>query len=172
MSCSSDITAGRTRVCKSSLGGNSILYLYNFVQDPFTVVDGEATAVNVELTEAFAFELEGDGNTLVENMVSDRNTSTTVNTQTLTAILKKIDATTSAEMNLLAKGYPQAVVLDRNGIAHALGITDGIDFTVDSATGGVKTDLNGFTLTGVSTEGNLSPKLDAATLTAFQALVA
>jgi hypothetical protein len=170
MAC--DITSGRARICKSSLGGNSILYLYNFVQDPFTIVAGEATAVNAALTVVYAFELEGDGNTLVENMVSDRNTSTTVNTQTLTTILKKIDAATSAEMNLLAYSYPQAVVKDRNGVAHALGITDGIDFTVDSATGGVKTDLNGFTLTGVSTEGALSPKLDPATLTAFEALVA
>ncbi|GAG67699.1 unnamed protein product, partial [marine sediment metagenome] len=59
----------------------------------------------------------------------------------------------------------------RNGVPHALGITDGIDFTIDQATGGVKTDLNGYTLTGVSTEGGLSPKLDAATLTALQALV-
>jgi hypothetical protein len=74
-------------------------------------------------------------------------------------------------MNLLVKGYPQAVVLDRNKVAHALAITDGIDFTVDSATGGAKTDLNGFTLTGISTEDSLSPKLDEATLTAFQALV-
>ena len=169
MAC--DITAGRLRVCKSSLGGNSILYLFNFVADPFTILAGEATAINVALTEVFEFALEGDVNTLVENMISDRNTSTTVNTQTLTTILKKIDAATSAEMNLLAYGYPQAVVLDRNGVAHALGITDGIDFTVDQATGGVKTDLNGYTLTGVSTEGGLSPKLDAATLTALQALV-
>jgi hypothetical protein len=169
MAC--DITAGRTRACKENLGGNSKLFLFNYVENPFTVTAGVATAINPLLTEVFEYEIEGDGNTLVENMVSDRNTGTTVNTQTLTVLLKKIDAATSAQMNLLAYGFPQAVVKDRNGIYHAIGIDDGIDFTIDQATGGAKTDLNGYTLTGVSTTGELSPKLDTATITAFLALV-
>jgi|SRR6478735_3961303 len=169
MAC--DITAGRTRACKENLGGNSKLFLFNYVENPFTVSAGVATAINPLLTEVFEYEIEGDGNTLVENMVSDRNTGTTVNTQTLTVLLKKIDAATSAQMNLLAYGFPQAVVKDRNGIYHAIGIDDGIDFTIDQATGGAKTDLNGYTLTGVSTTGELSPKLDASTVTAFLALV-
>ena len=91
--------------------------------------------------------------------------------QTLTAILKKIDATTSAELNLMAYGRTMAVVEDRNGIFHAIGLDDGLNVTVNQSTGGAKTDLNGYTLTAVSTTGALSPKLDAATITAFKALV-
>lgn len=169
MAC--DISAGRARVCKEQLGGNSKLYLFNNVKDPFTITAGEATAINVALTTVYEYDLEGDGNTLVENMVSDRNTGTTVNTQTLTVQLKKMDATTAVQLNFLAKGYPMAVVKDRNDQYHAIGIDDGIDFTIDGATGGAKTDFNGFTLTGVSTVGSLSPKLDSATITAFLALV-
>ena len=75
-------------------------------------------------------------------------------------------------MNLLAYGYPMAVVRDRNGIYHAIGIDDGIDFVVAQSTGGAKTELNGYTLTGTSTTGSLSPKLDSTTVTAFLALVA
>ena len=167
-----DITAGRDRVCKNSLGGNANLYLFNYLEDPFTVVGGEATAMNVALTEAFKYELEGDLNTLVEDMVTDRNTGTTVNTQTTTVALKQIDATTSAEMNLVAQSYPMAVIEDRNGVFHAIGIDDGIDFNVNQSTGGVKTDMNGYPLVGTSTTGTLSPKLDAATITAFLAVVA
>jgi len=74
-------------------------------------------------------------------------------------------------MNLLAYGFPMAVVKDRNGIFHAIGTDDGIDFTVVQSTGGAKGDLNGYTLTGVSTTGALSPKLDATTVTAFLALL-
>lgn len=169
MAC--DITQGRNKVCKSSLGGSANLFLFNGIADPFTLSDGEATAVNELLTEVFKYELEGDLNTWGENMVPDRNKGTTVNTQTTTVTLKKIDADTSDQMNLLAYGWPMAVVQDRNGVYHAIGIDDGIDFTVDSTTGGAKTDLNGYTLTGVSTTGALSPKLDAATITAFLALV-
>ena len=169
MAC--DISAGRLRGCKSQLGGNANLYIYNYVEDPFTIVDGEATAINVALTAVYKFELEGDGNTLEESLVGDRNAGTGVNTQTLTFLLKKIDAATSAELNFLAKGYPQAVVEDRNGVFHAIGIDDGIDFTIVQSTGGAKGDFNGYTNTGVATTGSLSPKLDAATITAFKALV-
>ncbi len=165
------ITSGRAKVCKDSIGGNSKLYLFNYLEDAFTITGGQATAINPALTEVFEYELEGDGNTLVQNMVSDRQNGTTINTQTLTVVLKQMDATTSAEMNIVAKGYPMAVVKDRNGKYHAIGLYDGIDFTVDAVTGGAKTDLNGYTLTGVATTGSLAPILDSATVTAFLALV-
>ena len=169
MAC--DITNGRDRACKEGLGGASTLYLYNELADAFTVLNGEATAMNVLLTAAFAFPLEGDGNTLEQSMVSDRNTGTKVNTQTLTVMLKNMDAATSAEFNLLAAGYPQAVVVDRNGNHHAIGLDDGIDFTVLASTGGAKTDMNGYTLTGVATTTDIAPLLDEATITAFEGVV-
>lgn len=169
MAC--DITAGRAKGCKDSLGGNSKLYLWNYLDDPFTIAAGEATAMNVLLTEAFEFDLVGDGSTLTENMVSDRQSQTTVNTQTIVGVFNKMDATTAANFNLAAYGYPQGIIKDRNGEYHLIGQTDGIDFTIDGTTGGAKTDLNGFTITGVSTENALSPKLDSATVTAFLAIV-
>ena len=171
MACTSDITQNIGRECKSNTSGAKTLYVFNYLEDPFTVSSSEVTAINADLTTVFEYELEGDGNTLVEDLVSDRNTGTTVNTQTTTIVLKKMTANKTAQFNLLAKGYPMAVLKDRNGVYHAVGIDDGIDFTVNGATGGAKTDLNGFTLTGVSTTSELSPKLDSATITAFLALV-
>jgi len=165
------ITSGRAKACKDGLGGQSTLYLYISLEDAFTVLNGEATAMNVGLTAAYAYPLEGDGNTLEQSMVSDRNTGTRVNTQTLTIVLKNMDAAANAEFNLLAAGYPQAVVVDRNGNYIALGLDDGIDFTVVSTTGGAKTDMNGYTLTGVSTTSELAPQLDDSTQTAFLAVV-
>lgn len=169
MAC--DITAGRLKPCKNSLGGLGKLFLFNFVEHPFTVTAGVATAINPLLTDVFEYELEGDGNNVAESLVSDRNTGTALNTQTMTIVLKKIDATTSAQLNLLAYGFPMGVVKDRNGIYHAIGVDDGIDFTVAQTTGGAKGELNGYTLTGVSTTGSLSPKLDQTTITAFLDLV-
>jgi hypothetical protein len=146
--------------------------LFNYVENPFTYANGIATAINPDLTEVFEFEIEGDGNNVSESLVPDRNAGTSLNTQTTTIVLKKIDATTSAQLNLLTYGFPMAVVKDRNGVYHAIGIDDGIDFTVGQSTGGAKGELNGYTLTGVSTTGSLSPKLDSSTVTAFLALVA
>lgn len=168
MAC--DISAGRLRVCKDSLGGNSTLYLYNELADPFTIVAGEATAMNVALTANYKFELEGDLNTLVQSMVGDRNAGSKFNTQTLTVVLKKMDAATNAQFNLLVAGYSQAVVVDRNGNYLSVGADDGIDWTVESNTGGAKADGNIYTLTGVATTADLSPILDSATVTAFLAV--
>jgi hypothetical protein len=170
MSC--DITAGRVRPCKNSLGGLGSLFLFNNLANPFTISAGVVTGINPLLTEVFEYELEGDGNNVVETLTSDRNTGTSVNSQVITAVLKKIDATTSVQMNLLAYGFPMAVVRDRNGTYHAIGIDDGIDFVVAQATGGAKTEMNGYTLTGTSTTGALSPKLDNDTIVDFLALVA
>jgi hypothetical protein len=169
MAC--DISAGIARECKNSIGGLGKLYLFNYVEDPFTVSAGVATAINPDLTVVYEYEIEGDGSNVVEALVADRNTGTSVNTQTLTIALKKITATKSNQLNLLAYNQCQAVVKDRNGIYHAIGIDDGIDFTVNQTTGGAKTEMNGYTLTGVSTTRALSPKLDGATATAFIALV-
>lgn len=170
MAC--DITSGRLRSCKTSLGGLKTLYLFNFLENPFTVASGVVTAINPLLLAVYKYDLEGDSNNVVETMTPDRNTGTTVNSQVITSVLKKIDATTSAQMNLLAYGYPMAVTEDRNGIFHAVGIDDGIDFVVAQSTGGAKTELNGYTLTGTSTVNALSPKLDTATIADFLALVA
>lgn len=169
MAC--DLTKGRAKSCKSGVAGVSSIYFYNFLLDSFTVVDGSATAMNVGLTAAYEYKIEGDLNTLVESMASDRNNGTSINTQTITASLKQISAADGAELNLMARGYPMAVIKDRNGVYSAVGIDDGIDFTVEQNTGGAKADFNGYTLTGVSTTNALSPKLDEATITAFLAVV-
>tara|TARA_R100001198_G_C5190375_1_gene183286 strand:- start:58 stop:489 length:432 start_codon:yes stop_codon:yes gene_type:complete len=141
------------------------------VEDPFTVVNGVATAINPLITQVHEYELEGDGNTLNEVIVSDRNTGSSVNTQTLVTVLKAMDVETTNELNLAAYGFPMCVVRDRNGNFLCVGIDDGIDFTIDKATGGAKTDLNGYTMTGVSTTGALSPHMDDATRDAFLLLV-
>lgn len=172
MACG-DITTGRARICKQSLGGSSKLYLWNWALEAasFTYANGIATAINASLATVYGFLLEGNGGILSESIVSDRNSGTSVNTQTLNAVLKKIDAATSAEFSLLAYGFPQAAVKDRNGIYHLIGLDDGIDFTVEQTTGGAKGDLNGYNLTGISTMGELGPKMDASTVTAFEVLV-
>jgi hypothetical protein len=169
MAC--DLTAGRAKVCKNGISGLGKLYLFNYVEDAFTYANGIVTAINPLLTTVFEYELEGDGNNVSESIVSDRASGTSINTQTATIVLKQIDADTSAQMNLLAYGWNSAVVKDRNGVYHALGIDDGIDWTVAQTTGGAKNELNGYTLTGTATTGSLSPKLDALTITAFLALV-
>lgn len=167
-----DVTAGRSKPCKSHLGGASKLFIFNYLEDAFTLLAGEATAMNVLLTEAFEYDLTGDGQVLVEDMVSDRSAGTTVNTQTITALTQGIDALASNELKLLAYGRVSAIVKSNDGNYHLVGDTDGVDFSINSTTGTTQAEFNGYTITGTSIENKLSPILDAATVTAFELVVA
>jgi len=170
MAC--DISSGRLRACKEFVGGIASIFFINFVEDAFTVSAGnEATAINPLVTVAYEYEIDGDTHNLLQNFVSSKDAGTSVNTQTLTAMLKGTDAVTSAQLNTLIKGKVITVVKDRNGKYVACGIDDGMDFNVDATTGAAKTDMNGYTLTGVASTKNLAPFLDSATVTAFLGLV-
>lgn len=169
MAC--DITSGRKKPCKNSLAGTSKVIFINYVENPFTVVNGEATAINPLITEVFQYDLTGETNNLLQSMVSDRTPGTTVNTQTLTLALQGISKEDNNQFNLLAYGYPIAVVKDRNNLYHAVGISDGIDFTVSPTTGAAKADFYGYNLTGVALEGSLAPILSTTTVSALLALV-
>ena len=168
-----DLTRGRTRQDKNRLGGNAVLYLFNRLDDAFTVsaTTNEATAINAALTTVYAYDLENDGNTLVENMPGDLNSGTRVNTQTLQIVLPFMTVADSAEFNLLAASNAQAVIKTRNGDYLALGLRAGMNWTIESATGGGAGDLTGYTVTGTCQENKLAPYLDATTITAFLALV-
>ena len=165
MAC--DLTRSRGKECKDIMAGNSSIYLYDDMDAPFTVVAGAATAMNVALTANYSYALEGDGSTLEQVMVSDRNTGTRTCVQTLTVVLKKMTALDMAEFNLLAASNAQVVVKTRANDYMALGITEGMDWSITASTGGAKTDLSGYTITGVATEAQFAPILDAATVTAF-----
>ena len=161
MAC--DLTRSRGKECTDILAGNSSIYLYDDMDAPFTVLAGAATAMNVALTANFSYALQGDGSTLEQAMVSDKNTGTRVNTQTITVVLNKMTALDAAEFNLLAASNAQCVVKDRAGNYHALGITEGMQWNVTATTGGAKTDASGYTLVGVAQEAQLAPILDSAT---------
>jgi len=166
-----DITAGRKKQCKGNIAGVNRVYFFNDIENPFTVVNGVATGMNVLLVDIYQYDLTGNGNILAESMVGDRNTGTRLNTQTLTLLLNKLTKEDNLQLNALAAGYPKAVVRARSGSYHIVGLTEGIDFTVAPTTGGAQGDFNGYTLTGTALESELAPILDSATTTAFLAAV-
>jgi hypothetical protein len=165
MSC--DILKGRERPCKNKLGGLKTLYLMNFVDPSFAVAGETGIVTGVLVTESFKFDLEGDLNNFESASESSRDNGTTFWTTTLNVTLKGIDSVTSGEFNKLVQGYPIAVVLDRNGMHHVIGIDDGIDFQITEQTGSAKGDLNGYVLVGTATTKYAPAKLISTQLTAF-----
>lgn len=166
------LTTGRTAPCKDSVGGIKKALFLDYEKDAFTVSAGQATAISEDVTEVFEYDLRADNNTFSESMVTDKNTGTTVNTQTAELRLIKQEYQTSNEIKLMAHGRPIIVLVGYDGSYKVMGITEGSDLTGSNIqSGGAKGDFNGYDLTFTATEMALAPYLDAATITAIEALV-
>jgi hypothetical protein len=165
------LTSGRTEPCRDAIGGLKAIYLYDFIEDSFTITAGEATAINAGVTEVFKFDLLADGNTLVETFTADASAGTSIYEQVLTVALKKQGQATASEIALIVKARPPAVVQFRDGSYKIVGLSDGTVSTGDIQSGGAKADFNGYNLTLTATEVTPAPTLDSATVTALLALV-
>lgn len=170
MAC--NLTSGRAEPCKDSVGGIKKAILFDYVEAPFTLTSGQATGINAAVTEVFEFDLRSDNNTFTESIVSDKNTGTTVNTQTAEIRLKKQNYQTSNEIKIMASGRPIIILVGYDGSYKVMGYSEGCDLTGSNIqSGGVKTDFNGYDLTFTAMETELAPYLDSATVTALDALV-
>ena len=169
MAC--NLTSGRTEPCRDAIGGLKAIYLLDFVEDSFTIVSGEATAINAAVTEVFEYELLADGNTFVETFTADQNNGTSIYEQVLTVALKKQTKESADELALIVKSRPVCVVKFRDGRYVVQGISDGTVATGDVQSGGAKADFNGYNLTLTATEVLPAPTLDATTVTALEAII-
>jgi hypothetical protein len=173
MACDISIGANRVQPCTSTNGGNEVFYPFNFINDAFTVVGGIATAMNAALTVAYNYDIAGDGNTLTQSSVSDYKTGTSVVTQTVVNQLKKVDGASNFELTKLSQGKNSGILKDRNGVYHWVGHENGFNVTrtIEAVSGGARADFNGYNVTLVAENKVLAPTLDAATITAFLAIV-
>ncbi len=166
-----DIVSGRNEPQCKTVGGLKKAYFINWVKDAFTIAAGQATAINILVTEVFGWDLRADENNLVEAVAANRNNGTKVNTQTLTLRFKKQDFATSNEIMLMANGRPIIVAVGYDGTHKIVGAVDGCDLTGSNIqSGGAKDSFNGYDLTFTAIEDDLAPHLDAATVTALEAL--
>ena len=173
MACDIAIGANRLKVCDNLQGGSREFYFFNYVDDAFTVTAGEATALNGLTGETvYKYEIQGDGNTFTQSSVTDKKVGTKVCTQTLVGQLKQINAATNVQLDSLSSTEIGGVVKDYNGKYYWFA-KDGVNVTstIESVTGGARTDFNGYNVTLVAETLELAPVLDSATVTAFLALV-
>ena len=168
-----DITKGRAKTCDNLQGGVEELYFFKYIPDAFTVAANVCTAMNVLVTASYKYVIQGDGNTLTESNVADKKVGTKVNTQTLVAQLKQVDSSTNVELDNLLAGDITAVYKDRNGQYRWIADKSfNVTSTAELVTGAARTDFNGYNVTLVAETLDMAPSLDAATVTAFLAVVA
>ena len=172
MGCDIAIGTNRGKVCDNLQGGVTRVYFFNLIDNAFTVTAGVVTAINVALTTVYEYVVEGDGNTYTQVSATDKKVGTKVNTQTLVAQLKAINAASNIELDKLVSGYISGVAKDRNGVYHWFA-KDGVNVTAtaESVTGGAPTDFNGYNVTLVAETLEKAPTLDSASITALLALV-
>jgi len=165
MAC--DITAGRNDSnCLDSLGGIKAIYIANFEKGMFadaTFTGEEITAMGADY-DVFKYELRGTNN-IDEANTKDINAGTSIFEGSGTITLKKQDATTQAQMVLLSKGRPQIIAEGYDGSFRIYGIKNGVDVTVNTASGADMNEFNGYTLTLASKEDNLAYFVAATLMT-------
>jgi len=148
MAC--DINLGRLEPCKDSVGGITAIYIGgaytpNLLNTATISADGEVTAFTAALT-FYKYDLKG-ANSFDQTNENSRENGTSFWTQTGTVVLKKQDKATTAQLKLLSYGRPQIIVEDYNGNFYLAGIENGVEVTVNTATGAGMGDLNGYNLT-------------------------
>ncbi len=156
MAC--DITAGRNDSnCLDGLGGIKAIYVANFAKGMFadSTFTGEEITAMGSAYDVFKYELRGTNN-IDEANTKDINAGTSIFEGSGTITLKKQDATTQAQMVLLSKGRPQIIAEGYDGSLRIFGIKNGVDVTVNTASGADMNEFNGYTLTLASKEDNLA----------------
>lgn len=157
MAC--DINLGRLEPCKDSVGGIIAIYiggaytsgLLNAPSDGgITVVADQITGFAAPLT-FYKFDLKG-ANSFDQANENSRENGTSFWTQTGTVALKKQDKVTTAQLKLLSYGRPQVIFQDYNGNYFLAGTENGVEVTVNTATGAGMGDLNGYNLEMVGME--------------------
>ena len=165
------ITSGRTEACNDSIGGLDAFFAVPYIANGFTILDGEVTALDVSITEAFKYELRADANIQTSDGVSDENTGVSLFTETLVVALKKQDSETNVQVNLLQQGLHYIIGVSKNGDYQLMGSLDGARVTASNiSSGGARSDFNGYNLTFTAFSRMPSPFLDQATVTALLAI--
>ena len=153
MAC--DINLGRLEPCKDSVGGITAIYIGGAYTDNLLTTatisaDGEVTAFTAALT-FYKYDLKG-ANSFDQTNENSRENGTSFWTQTGTVVLKKQDKATTAQLKLLSYGRPQIIIEDYNSNFYLMGIENGVEVAVNTATGAGMGDLNGYNLTLTGTE--------------------
>ena len=153
MAC--DITAGRLEPCKDSVGGITAIYIGgaytpNLLTTATISADGEVSAFAAALT-FYKYDLKG-ANGFEQTNENSRENGTSFWSQAGTVVLKKQDKATTAQLKLLSYGRPQIIIQDYNGNYFLAGIENGVEVSVNTATGVAMGDLNGYNLALTGTE--------------------
>ena len=152
MSC--DLSLGRERPCKDSVGGLKAVYFINY-----GVIDASFDGTDTDMIDglgnsvtAYRYDLKGNSN-LEQTITSSTDTGGTFFEQALTLVLPKLTIKDHKEIKLLTFGRPHIIVKDNNDNYFMVGLEHGADVTGGTiSSGAAMGDLSGYNLTLSGTE--------------------
>ena len=144
MAC--NISLGYNEPCKDSIAGLTAVYFMNYNTGSFTLNATDVVTSFPTASTVYKYELKGT-NGYTETVNTSRDNGTTFFSQVLSLQLKKLEATTTKELKLLAYSRPKLFVADRNGNCFLVGKNEGADMTGGTITTGTAYgDLSGYTM--------------------------
>ena len=156
MSC--DLSQGRQRPCKDSVGGLKAVYFINYGETNYDVVMNTTSGTEDNIASigavgaAYRYDLKGNSN-LEQTVVSSTDTGGTFFEQVLTLVLPKLTAKDHKQIKLLSFGRPHVIIKDNNDNYFLAGLEHGMDVTGGTvSSGSAMGDLSGYTLTLTGTE--------------------
>ena len=156
MSC--DLSQGRQRPCKDSVGGLKAVYFINYGDADYSILmnNTSGTEDNIasigQVGSVYRYDLKGNSN-LEQTIVSSTDTGGTFFEQVLTLVLPKLTAKDHKQIKLLSFGRPHVIIKDNNDNYFLAGLEHGMDVTGGTvSSGSAMGDLSGYTLTLTGTE--------------------
>lgn len=147
MACA--LTSSYTLDCRDNVGGIKKVYFTEIANvSSFTSASGVVTAISMVATKVFrVYELERETAELTENIQTSSENGTLFFEQDLTLPIRKMSATLSSEIKLLAQNRLVAITLDRNGKYLVLGKNNGLELEPSTGKSGkAMGDFNGYNL--------------------------
>ena len=151
MSC--DLSQGRQRPCKDSVGGLKAVYFINYGETNYSPVMSTTSgqedniAALGTIANCYRYDLKGNSN-LEQTIVSSTDTGGTFFEQVLTLVLPKLTPKDHKQLKLLSFGRPHVIIKDNNDNYFIAGLEHGMDVTGGTiSSGSAMGDLSGYTLT-------------------------
>ena len=169
MAC--DLIGGFSKACSNGRGGVSAV---TFIQKEHVSgynldANNQVTAITITSgNRGWKYDLEMNLSSFTDTLTRIRENGTLFAAQSLTMVLNDIRAATRNNLVLLAQNDLLAVVHLADGTYELLGADNGLNIETDErATGTVKADRNGHTITMVGEENELAYPVDSSIVAAL-----
>lgn len=146
MAC--DLTLGYQVPYADSVGGVAAIYFANWgdVTASYDTTGNTDEIIDLGAATFYKYETR-TGGSFTDAAAKSADNGTVFNTQTINAMVKKLNADQTRELKLMSRGRPIVVVEDRNGNAWICGLDVGCDVNWEAQSGTARGDMNGYSLT-------------------------